>query len=325
MDRKSKISLKEALGIEANNLSKKVALGTFSFKDLTEREMYEILEKYFASGRIFIDTAAFYGNRYVEKSLGKILSKLGVNCFIATKVGYFQRKEHYRSFNYIYDQIKYSQELLGRKINLLQIHEADWDVWWESNQHKPISREDVINSPIIELLLKLKKENEVDFIGITGNNADKLAFIVECLEDIDTVLVAKQYDLLWRNGRQSLRNLIKEKGLFYIVGAPFHQGKLINLDRFIAENRMLNNDEIATEAEKLQKLINYYGLDLVKTCIEFILTDYLVDLTLVGVKNTTELWWTEANLNPIHHEIYEELLNIGFIMPPSQGIPFNLK
>ncbi|WP_193065024.1 aldo/keto reductase [Oceanobacillus oncorhynchi] len=318
MELNSKDLLKVHLNL--NNLSAKVALGTFPFKELSEKQIYEIIMKYLYSDRVYIDTAPFYGNRKVEKILGRLITSCNKKTFIASKVGYFRQHNQYQNYNYIYDQVRYSQELLGGKINLLQIHEADWDLWWLSRKD---TKSNINHAPIVQVLNKLKQDKEIDFIGITGNNADRLADIAESLDCIDSVLVAKQYDLLWRNGRKRLKKLIEKKGLFYIIGAPFHQGKLLNLEALIAEYTKYDSSKVH-EVTKLRRIVEKYDLDIVRTCLEFLLTDPEVDLTLVGAKNLKELWWVDSQIYSLADEIYSEILSIGFTGPPSMGIPFYL-
>ncbi|KAF0824285.1 aldo/keto reductase [Cytobacillus firmus] len=323
MSQYTKRTLKDEIFFNKINAAKKISLGTFPFKDLKEIQIFKIMERYLSSGRTFIDTAAFYGDRRVERILGRVLKDFNCECFIATKVGYFRKKEEYQDQNYIYDQVQYSQELIGQKINLLQIHEADWDIWWLCDNGS-LSYQNMFNkAPVIKALTKIKQNNDTDYIGITGNNADKLANIAHNLNCIDSVLLAKQYDLLWRNGRGKLRNVIEQKNLFYIVGAPFHQGRLLNLDSLISENSHFDK-EMAEEVEKLKSLIIKHGLNLIKTCLEFLLTDPLVDLILVGIKEENELWWLDYKLKHIPDEIYKELLSIGFIRNATKGIPYKI-
>ncbi len=322
---KANNSLKRDFNLTGKNIMNRIGLGTFSLRDSNEIEIKNTIFKYLEMGGRYIDTAPFYGNRKIEMILGDVLKEINTPVFIATKIGYLQNQNDYKNPLALRDQFLRSYELLNEKVNLLQIHEADWDLWWKfSLNDKTKTVSDLINNmPIIKTLEEVNNQGYVKYIGITGNNSDKIYRIANSYS-FDSVLIAKQYDLLWRNATTDLCKLTEDRNLFFAVGAPFHQGKLLNLTQLIHDNSK-SDKELAEQARKLNAIIKDYNLNPLDTCIKFLLKDHRIDVIVLGVKDAYELNWLQNFDEEMDDNIYNAINSLGLLRPPSLGIPFEVR
>ena len=79
----------------------------------------------------YFDTSVMYRFGASQAILGEALVNPPGRHFVATKIGYFKQAHHFRSIEAMHVQLRENLRLLRRSsVDLLQIHEADWDNWW---------------------------------------------------------------------------------------------------------------------------------------------------------------------------------------------------
>lgn len=151
-----------------NNKHKNLCLGTWSldgkkskiksYTKLSEKEIYEILEKAIQKNIHFFDTAPVYG--FSEKYLGNFIKKIRDKVIIASKVGCesFNKKINFRKKN-ILNQIENIQKnLKSDYIDIIQLYNPD--------------PKDKNLMSAVELLEKLKIKKKIKLIGVTLNKPE---------------------------------------------------------------------------------------------------------------------------------------------------------
>src|SRR5262245_34131395 len=79
----------------------------------------------------YFDNSPVYRSGAAQAIVGEGLSGLAPQPFVATKVGHFREARFFRSEEALMVQFRESLRILRREsVDLLQIHEADWDNWW---------------------------------------------------------------------------------------------------------------------------------------------------------------------------------------------------
>ena len=149
-------------------------------------------------GLRYFDTSVLYRSGASQAILGEALSGAGQPPFLATKIGHFAEARHFRSPEAMLVQFRESLRLLRRDaVDLLQIHEADWPVWWEDRAEvRPLELFDLqgdhrfAEAPVVEFLRSAKAAGLCRHIGIAGNNARHLARVVAEIPGLDSLLVA---------------------------------------------------------------------------------------------------------------------------------------
>ncbi|MEO7599439.1 MAG: aldo/keto reductase, partial [Opitutus sp.] len=133
-------------------------------------------------GLRYFDTSVLYRAGASQAILGEAFSRAGPPPFLATKIGHFAEARHFRSPEAMLVQFRESLRLLRRdSVDLLQVHEADWSVWWEDRAEvRPLELFDLqgdhrfAEAPVVEFLRSAKAAGLCSHMGITGNNARHL-------------------------------------------------------------------------------------------------------------------------------------------------------
>jgi aryl-alcohol dehydrogenase-like predicted oxidoreductase len=292
--------------------SYRLGLGTYQLspdKRVRPDDAKQILKKASELGINLIDTAPLYGGGYVELLIGetsfsndvKIINKLGRYESLASyrKIA----NEAYNDEFMIFSQFEFSLKLLNRQfIDLLLIHEADWDIWWQRGLGK---------GAIINVLTELKKRGLVKKIGISLRNP----FIARelCNTGIfDAVLFVHYYNILWQDSREIFFNEAKKNNMGIAIGTPYKQGLLISNKDSHLENILKNrpkdlSDSLLKRLIELIKISKSFDMSLPEMSLRFLLSDKDVDVVFAGPRSIDELelnvQWTEKGSLP------EELLN----------------
>lgn len=180
-------------------------------------------------GLRYFDTSVLYRAGASQAILGEALGGASSPPFLATKIGHFAEARHFRSPEAMLVQFRESLRLLRREsVDLLQIHEADWSVWWEDRGDvRPLELFDLqrdhrfANAPVIEFLRSAKAAGLCRHIGIAGNNARHLARLVEEIPGLDCVLVAYNYHPLNVTARDTVIPAAAAKNIAVIVAGVF--------------------------------------------------------------------------------------------------------
>jgi L-galactose dehydrogenase len=270
-------------------------------------------------GITYFDTSPLYGNGVSQAVLGEALQGVTVPYFLATKVGHFPSTGNFRSIESLRAQIAENLRILRRtSVDLLQIHECDWQCWW-SDQSQPdeLLRSDLnydfAGAPVLRALREAQERGLCRYIGITGNNANVTARVLEQV-DVDAYLVAFNYDLIWRGARLKAISVARRKGVALILGAPFHEERLTKAHpEWLASPPVWMTAEIQSRFEKLYSLQRDCGLSLVALSIRFLLADPSITTILVGAASPDEIEESVAAVQagPLPSELQKTIEDLG--------------
>lgn len=185
-----------------------IGLGTSRVFDAgsgaAEREPLEQVVSILAkAGGKMIDTSPMYGR--AEAVTGGIAARLKLHdqLFLATKVWTTGRDAGIK-------QMEHSLDLLGRKIDLIQVHNL-------------IDLETQLAS-----LREWKKAGRVRYIGITHYTEGSQAEVARVLEKEPLDFVQINYSLMEREAENRVFPVAKERNVAVIVNRPFGRGDLFS-------------------------------------------------------------------------------------------------
>lgn len=251
----------------------------------------------------YFDTAPLYCSGASQAIVGAALAAPAPPHFLATKVGHLKDARHFRSVEALHVQLRENLRLLRRdSVDLLQLHEADWDNWWSDRPDvAPCelfdleSSFDFAHAPAIQFLHEAKARGLCRRIGITGNNARHLARLIHELDGLDSVLVAYNYTPLNVTAREHVLPAAHAKGLAVIAAGLF-----TFVDSLPAGWRTEGTyfgphaDRQLAELKKLQQAC---GVPMAELAVRFVATDERLATTLVGACHPHEI---EQNVASFH-------------------------
>jgi aryl-alcohol dehydrogenase-like predicted oxidoreductase len=264
---------------------RRLVLGTLPLCRSRPADAYRLLDAFVAAGGTAVDTAALYGAGYVEMVLGRWLARVGPVVDVTTKVGYFGDAADFRDPIRLRNAVERSIERLGCTPGAVLLHEADWSCWWD-----PDAAVGDIGAVPRDVLPRAWT-TLVDLgaaagfaVGISGNNAEVLARTAVVLRTT-RVLVAKQYDLLWRNAEC----LLADERLRTTLGAPFHQGRLFDLAGLARLAARGGDHELAAAARRLRDVLAAHSATPGEVAVPFVLADERPAAICVGIADQAEL------------------------------------
>ena len=260
----------------------------------------------------YIDTAPGYGNS--EEVLGKALSEVDTDCFIATKLGGRPQPFDPRDRDGLWASLEESLRLLGRdQIDVLLIHEPD-----RPGQYDWFESWDDFTGPVTDVLGEAKDRGLIRYTGLGGTTAYPMARIIE-KGDFDIVLTAFNYSLLWREAALEVIPAAKKKGMGIIAGSPLQQGWLAR--RF--DDVVRDNPPAWLAASRREQLLALYrcvdelGMPLPELALRFVFSNPDVDCVLMGTRSAkeVELNVAAAEAGPLAADVMTRLDEIGAMVP----------
>lgn len=297
--------------------------GVFISETATEHgEAIRVVHRALELGVNYIDTAPFYGNSQVV--LGEALEGRTESYVLGSKCGRWDWDTGpYRDLDAFKAQFEQTlKDLRHDSVDVLYIHEADWQAYWQ-NESPPrkmrnISIEDQYdfeNAPVTAFLHWAKDQGLAKHLGVSGNNAHLLAKVLkESAIPIEVVLVAFQYSLIWRNAGAHLLPLTRELGVGVALGAPLQQGVLaFPRPEWIEDPPGWMDDDLLPRFKALYDIHRETGLSLPELAIRFLLADDDVTTIPVGAATVEQL---EQNVGcmasgPLPQDIHKRLQAIG--------------
>jgi len=267
----------------------------------------------------YLDTSVMYLNGASQPIFGAALAGRAEQPFLATKIGYFKEARHYRSVEAMHVQLRENLRLLRRdSVDLLQIHEADWDNWWTDRptvaQWELFDLErsrDFANAPVIQFLREAKTRGLCRRIGITGNNARHVGRVLRELDGIDSVLIAYNYHPLNVTAREHILPVATAKGVAIAVAGIFTFINSIPAGwRTEGTYFGKNADQQLAELKKLQQAS---GLPMAELALRFVAADQQISTLLVGAREPAEM---EQNVTsflrgPLSSDLHAAVDNIA--------------
>jgi len=259
----------------------------------------ETVGRAFDLGIRYFDTSVMYQSGASQAILGAALSGRIQKHLLATKVGYFKEARHFRSVGALHVQLRENLRLLRRdSVDLLQIHEADWDNWWtdRSEVHPWVLFDlqkdyDFVNAPVIQFLCEAKARGLCRHVGITGNNARHLGRLVRELDELDSVLVAYNCMPLNVTAHEHVIPFSEAKGMALIVAGLFTF--LFLIPKGWRTEGTYFGKRADHQLAQLHELQKDCGIPMVELALRFVAADNRISSLLLGACHPTEV---EQNL-----------------------------
>lgn len=259
----------------------------------------ETIRHAFDLGIRYFDTSVMYQSGASQAILGAALSGKIEQHLLSTKVGFFKEAKHFRSVEALHVQLRESLRLLRRdSVDLLQIHEADWDNWWvDRSEVRPCALFDLqgdfdfANAPVIQFLREVQELGLCRRIGITGNNARHIGRLVRELDGLDSVLIAYNYLPINVTTREHIIPAAQAKGMAIIVAGIF------TFVHSIPKGWRTEGTYFGKHADEqlaqLQKLQRECGIPMFELALRFVAADLRISSLLLGACHPVEV---EQNL-----------------------------
>lgn len=236
----------------------------------------------------FCDTSVMYLHGASQPIFGTALAGRADPPFLATKIGYFKEARHFRSVEAMHVQLRENLRLLRRdSVDLLQVHEADWENWWLDRSavgpwqlFDPERAYDFAGAPVIQFLREARARGLCRHIGITGNNARHLGRLLRELDGLDSVLVAYNYHPLNVTAREHILPAAAAKGVAVVVAGVFTFVNSLPAGwRTEGTYFGRNADRQLAELKQLQAAS---GLPMAELSLRFVAADPAISVLLVG-------------------------------------------
>jgi aryl-alcohol dehydrogenase-like predicted oxidoreductase len=246
------------------------------------------------AGLTYFDTSPLYGQGMSQAIYGTALSAQDTGFLFATKLGHFRDPRLYRSPDALRAQLHENLRLLRReRVDLLQIHEADFHSWWSDDGQGGRLQDgvdyDFDGAPVVEILREARDRGQCRFIGISGNTAGDMARVLQAL-DVDTCLMAFNYDLIWRGAREKVIPLARQKGAALILGAILQYGRFTQVRAdWLASPPDWMTEDVRERFVRLYDLQAESGLSLVELTVRFLLAEPAFATMLIGAATPVQL------------------------------------
>ncbi|AOS45305.1 Pyridoxal 4-dehydrogenase [Lacunisphaera limnophila] len=243
----------------------------------------------------YFDTSVMYRSGASQAILGEALAAPAAPHYLATKIGYFREARHFRSVEAMHVQLRENLRLLRRdSVDLLQVHEADWDNWWSDRSDvrpgrllDPEASLNFAHAPVIQFLREAKARGLCRHIGVTGNHARHLGRVLQEVDGLDAVLVAYNYTPLNVTAREHILPVATAKGLAVIVAGLFTFVHTLP-EGWATEGSYLGPRSDAQLAA-LQKLQRESGLPMAELALRFVAADERLSTVLAGACQPAEV------------------------------------
>ena len=246
-------------------------------------------------GLRYFDTSVLYRAGASQAILGEALSEAEPRPFLATKIGHFAEARHFRSAEAMLVQFREGLRLLRRdSVDLLQIHEADWSVWWEDRTE--VRRLELFDlqgdyrfaeAPVVGFLRSAKAAGLCRHIGVSGNNAHHLARVVAEIPGLDSLLIAYNYHPLNVTARDTVIPAAAATSMAVIVAGVFTFVHRIP-DGWRTEGTYFGR-HADRQLAALQTLQRTCGIPMNELALRFALSEPGIDALLVGACRPSEI------------------------------------
>lgn len=243
----------------------------------------------------YLDTSPLDRNGASQVILGEALTGRSERPMVATKIGHFAEARHFRSVEAMQAQFRENLRALRRdSVDVLQIHEADWDNWWmdrsEVGQWKLFDLQgsfDFANAPVMQFLRDAKARGLCRSIGITGNNARHLGRLVRELDGFDSVLVAYNYAPLNVSAREHVIPVAAAKRMAVVVAGVFTF--IFSIPKGWRTEGTYFGPRADEQLAELQSLQKDCGLPMVELAARFVAADERITCLLLGACHPSEI------------------------------------
>lgn len=298
----------------------RIGLGGAFLDQSSHDEAIRLIHHAIDRGVDYIDTSPMYLQGRSQRIIGEALasrSNAG-RVTLATKLGYLPSSADHRNTDKLMAQFEDNRRLLGRRVNILQLHEADTSRWWsdrpgEDFRISPARDYDFSNATAWRLLTQLKADGQIDAIGVTGNEEAPMCRLLDALP-VDTFLLAFNYTLLNQSARRHALPQARARQIGMIVGGALACGHLATpRPQWLTQPPPWMPTVDVPRYRALYELAAHTRLSLVELTVRFILADDRVDLLLLGPATRAELddALDFAGRGPLDPELVRQIESLG--------------
>jgi D-threo-aldose 1-dehydrogenase len=296
------------------------------FRPTEEGAAIETVERAYALGLRYFDTAPLYGYGLAEQRLGRALRGKPRESFaVSTKVGRLLRADappdpsqfhdgepYYKGtppvnplFDFSYDGVLQSvEESLIRlgldRVDLLYIHDPDL-------HHREAL------SGAYKALDRLRREGTVAAIGAGMNAAEPLAqFAREA--DFDCFMLAGRYTLLDQVALQELLPLCAERGIRIVAAGVYNSGILADPRAKARFNYVPAPAHLVEAALRLEAVCGRFGVPLKAAAAQFPFSHPAVAAVVLGSRTPADAAENVAMMqHPIPAGLWQEMVALGML------------
>jgi D-threo-aldose 1-dehydrogenase len=269
----------------------RLALGTAPigglYRAVEDEAAHAVVERAWALGLRYFDTAPLYGAGLAERRLGAALrGKPRQEFAISTKVGRLLRpgQTAWHGAPALVDYFDFSLDAALRSLEE-SLERLGLDRVDVAFVHDPDEHFDEALAGAFRALQRLRDEGVVRAIGVGANHTGVLCrFAREA--DPDCFLVAGRYTALDRTAAGELLPLCEQRGIAVIVGGVFNSGVLVGGNTFDYEPAP---PEVVARVERLRETCARHGVPLPAAAVQFPLQHPAVATALVGCRTPEEV------------------------------------
>ena len=248
-----------------------------------ESETRRIMQRVVELGINAIDTAPAYADS--ELTVGQAIRGMGDPLIITTKLGGRPQPFDPQNINALRASVDESLRLLGRDhIDILMVHEPDRPQqypWWTSY--------DPLDGPALQLMDELKAAGKVRFTGLAGTTVTEMSSLVRS-DRFDVVLTAFNYNVLFREAKQTVIAAAKQNDMGIVLGSTLGQGFLTRrADEEVAAQPIWLASARQEQMIAYYKLLDESGLSALETCLRFVISDPDISTIPIGCKTVEHL------------------------------------
>jgi len=266
------------------------------FSPVSDADAYATLERGWAAGIRFYDTAPLYGFGLAERRLGTFLRQQPRDSYvISTKVGRLLRApdgaaaedDFYKSgqrerpvFDFSYDGVMRSvEESLARlglgRVDVLLVHDPD-------------DHYDDAIAGAFRALQRLRDDGTVKAIGAGMNQSEMPVRFAEAVP-VDCFLLAGRYTLLDQGALNALFPVCTAKHIGILLGGIYNSGILANPRTSAKFNYQDADAALIARALELDELCRKHGTELKAAALQFGMAHPAVTVAVMGARNAAEI------------------------------------
>ena len=306
------------------------------YRAISDDDARTILERAWASGVRYYDTAPLYGLGHSERRLGALLrakprdayvlstkaGRLLEACAPAERVGHgkwFEVPSRREVYDYSYDGImrsfEFSLERMGAdRVDLLLVH--DIDVQNQGSKAASDAQIDRFMASGYHAMVSLRDQGAVKAIG-GGVNEWDVCETLAVRGDFDIFLLAGRYTLLEQEALGSFLPLCESRGIGIVIGGPYNSGVLASGPKPGAfYNYEPASDEILDRVRRIAEICTSHDVPLVEAAFQFPLLHPCIVSVIPGGQRVAEV---ESNLSAaaasIPPALWDDLKAAGLTRP----------
>lgn len=274
-------------------------------------ETRRIMKRAVELGINAIDTAPAYADS--ERTLGQAIAGIRGPIIVTTKLGGRPQPFDPQKVSALRESVEESLRLLGRDtIDILMIHEPDRPQqypWWTGY--------DPLDGPVLQLMDELQAAGKIRFRGLAGTTVTEMTALIE-RSQFDVVLTAFNYNVLFREARETVIPAAVKRGMGIVLGSALGQGFLTR-----RADDEIRAKPIWLAAARRQQLLAYYqlldesGMSAVELCLRFACSDCDISTVPIGCKTVEQLESCAAAVSkgPLPADIRGRVDEIAAMLP----------